>query len=226
MPGRGIERRRRRPVAAARALAMLFGMASCARLPRDVAPVEDDTPRQDGLQSGTAERSVPTTPAPAQPGQRPAPAAIARRAQPVGVEIPAIGVSAPLVRLGLTPDGRLAAPESWSAAGWWTGGPKPGENGPAVIAGHVDSKSGPAVFYQLRKLGRGDRVIVTYSDRSTVSFAVERIDRHPKGAFPTAQVYGGTSGPTLRLITCGGEFDRSSGHYRDNVIVFASMASS
>jgi sortase (surface protein transpeptidase) len=142
-------------------------------------------------------------------------------ARPEAVAIPAIGVSAPLVRLGLRPDRRMEVPEDYSVAGWYTGGPRPGERGPAVIAGHVDSRRGPAVFYRLGELRRGDLVVVSYPGRAKARFRVERTERHPKRAFPTSRVYGDTAGPALRLVTCGGSFDQASGHYRDNVIVFA-----
>jgi sortase (surface protein transpeptidase) len=140
---------------------------------------------------------------------------------PARIEIPAIGVRAPVIRLGLNRDGSLEVPRRWGDTGWWSGGSRPGEPGPAVIAGHVDSKSGPAVFYRLGELRRGDRIRVLRRDGTAADFAVRRLERHPKDAFPTAEVYGRTSGPALRLITCGGAFDRSSGHYTDNTIVFA-----
>jgi hypothetical protein len=147
---------------------------------------------------------------------------VPRDARPQAVVIPKIGVAAPLIRLGLQPNRRMQVPKDYSEAGWYTGGPRPGELGPAVIAGHVDSKRGPAVFYRLRELRQGDSVVVRYSGGLQVRFRVERTERHPKGTFPTGRVYGDTAGAKLRLITCGGEFDRASGHYRDNVIAFAS----
>jgi sortase (surface protein transpeptidase) len=146
-------------------------------------------------------------------------------AGPEAVVIPAIGVSTRLVRLGLRPDRRMEVPEDFSVAGWYVGGPRPGEPGPAVIAGHVDSRRGPAAFYRLGELRRGDVVAVRYPGRSVVRFRVERTERHPKRAFPTSRVYGDTVGAALRLVTCGGAFDRASGHYRDNVIVFATAGS-
>ena len=145
---------------------------------------------------------------------------VPRGARPEAVVIPAIGVSAPLIRLGLQPDRRMEVPEDYSVAGWYTGGPRPGEPGPAVIVGHVDPKRGPAVFYRLGELRRGD-VVVSYPSALEVRFRVERTERYPKRAFPTGRVYGDTAGATLRLVTCGGTFDRASGHYRHNVIVFA-----
>jgi LPXTG-site transpeptidase (sortase) family protein len=139
----------------------------------------------------------------------------------VRIEIPAIGVDAPVVPLGLEPSGTLEAPEGLAETGWWTDGPEPGEAGPAVVAGHVDSRAGPAVFYRLNELRPGDGVEVVREDGSSVAFVVERLEQHPKADFPTEAVYGDTEGSALRLITCGGAFDRSTGHYLDNVIVYA-----
>jgi sortase (surface protein transpeptidase) len=156
---------------------------------------------------------------PARPSADAAP--IPSGARPQAVVIPKLKVAAPLIRLGLEPDRRMEVPEDYSVAGWYVGGPRPGEKGPAVIAGHVDSKRGPAVFYRLGELRRGDEVVVRYSGGFEVRFRVERTERHPKAAFPTSRVYGRTAGAKLRLITCGGDFNRASGHYRDNVIVFA-----
>jgi sortase (surface protein transpeptidase) len=144
-----------------------------------------------------------------------------RRPAPVGIEIPAIGVRARLVPLGLNADGTLEVPTRFGDAGWWAGGPRPGERGPAVIAGHVDSRTGPAVFYRLSELRAGDRISVVRRDGSRVRFVVRRSERYPKARFPTARVYGRTAGATLRLITCSGTFDRSSGHYLDNTVVYA-----
>jgi len=137
------------------------------------------------------------------------------------VSIPAIGVSTNVLRLGLNADGSLQVPATYDVAGWWAGGPTPGTLGPAVIVGHVDSTRGPAVFYLLRDLRPGDRVWVTREDGSRVGFAVQRVIQVPKVAFPTAQVYGPVPYPALRLITCGGAFNHETGHYLDNVIVFA-----
>jgi sortase (surface protein transpeptidase) len=138
------------------------------------------------------------------------------------LEIPAIGVSARVVSLGLNADRSLEVPTNFATVGWWNGGPKPGEPGPAVLTGHVDSReTGPAVFYKLRELGPGDKVTYIRSDRSVVRFVVQRLEQHPKADFPTADVYGSTRRPVLRLITCGGEFNDATGHYLDNLIAFA-----
>lgn len=140
--------------------------------------------------------------------------------RPVGLWIPRIEVVAPMRGLGLDDDGSLEVPEEWDVAGWYTGAPRPGEPGPGVIAGHIDSRSGPAVFHRLDDLERGDLAHVVYEDGHVVTFVALESDRVAKDAFPTARVYGDTERPELRLITCGGRFDRSVGSYEDNVIVY------
>jgi hypothetical protein len=140
---------------------------------------------------------------------------------PVRVEIPSIGVSSRLIRLGLNADGTMEVPRDYGRAGWFTGGAMPGQDGPAVISGHVDSKSGPAVFYRLRELRPGDTIRVRRADGRWLAFEVTGSARYAKAAFPTEAVFGPVTGPVLRLITCGGAFDRSSGHYLDNVVVTA-----
>jgi hypothetical protein len=144
--------------------------------------------------------------------------------RPIRIIIPAIGVSAPVIRLHLKRDRTLQVPSNFSQAGWFVGGPEPGENGAAVIVGHVDSKSGPAVFYRLRALRRGDYIKVVLKNRATVKFVVRARRAVPKKRFPTKLVYGRTATPTLRLITCDGWFNRSTGHYVDNFVVFATLA--
>jgi hypothetical protein len=148
---------------------------------------------------------------------------VGRELLPVRVEIPAIGVSAPVVRLGLDRAGTLEVPGDFASTGWWSGGAPPGGRGPAVIVGHVDSRTGPAVFFELGELRRGDAITVERADGSRVRFRVERSAHYPKSLFPTAQVYGPGARPTLRLITCSGAFDRASGHYLDNTVVYAGL---
>lgn len=146
---------------------------------------------------------------------------------PVRLEIPAIGVATRLQRLGRAGDGTVEVPhgpDKWDVAGWYDEGTRPGDPGSAVILGHVDSKAGPAVFYRLRQLRPGDRVEVVRAGGSRVTFTVERVERYPKRRFPTADVYYPTLEPKLRLVTCGGAFDRSTGHYTDNVIAFATLS--
>ena len=142
---------------------------------------------------------------------------------PVSVSIPAVGINSQLIPLGLNPDNTLEVPKDFSVAGWYTGRPVPGEVGPSIIAGHVDSKKGPAVFYRLKDVEPGVTVEVARSDGTVAKFNVVAKEQHDKDAFPTDHVYGPTDSAELRLITCGGNFDRGIGHYNDNVIVFAEL---
>jgi Sortase domain len=166
----------------------------------------------------TANGEAVSMPAAAEPVTGPAPGT---QFAPLRISIPAIAASAPVDPLGLNADGTLQVPVDFGRAGYYTGRPPPGAAGPAIIVAHVDSTSGPAVFARLRDLRPGDEVIVTRADGSAVTFALDRLESHPKNAFPTRAVYDPTPGATLRLITCGGSFDRRAGHYRDNVIAFA-----
>jgi LPXTG-site transpeptidase (sortase) family protein len=143
---------------------------------------------------------------------------------PVRVAIPAISVDSDLVDLGVDGTGALVPPDDFARAGWFAAGPVPGDVGPAVIAGHVDSRSGPAVFFRLEELAAGDTVQVTRSDGRDVEFRVTRVAQYPKTDFATEEVYGPTTGPELRLITCGGTFDRTRRSYLDNVVVYARLA--
>ena len=143
---------------------------------------------------------------------------------PVRLQIPAIGVSTPLVKLGRLPDGSIEVPHDWNTAGWYDRGPRPGQPGPAVILGHVDSKTGPAVFFRLRALRPRDVVRVGLADGRTLVFRVQRVEQYPKDKFPTEAVYLPTLNRELRLITCGGEFDYAAGSYRDNIVVYATLA--
>jgi sortase (surface protein transpeptidase) len=142
---------------------------------------------------------------------------------PVRVHIPRIQVTSSLDRLGRAPDGTVEVPSDWEVAGWYAPGPRPGDPGSAVILGHVDSKRGPAVFYRLHELRRGDEIRIGRADGSTARFAVDRVEQYPKDRFPTDEVYYPTLTPALRLVTCGGAFDPTAGHYRSNLIVFATL---
>ncbi|WP_424185622.1 class F sortase [Actinokineospora sp. G85] len=161
-------------------------------------------------------QAPPAPPPPTAPGELSPPA-------PVGLEIPAIGVNeTQLVPLALGASGELMAPTDYARVGWYAAGTVPGEVGPAVLAGHVDSWTGPAVFFRLRELAPGDRVTVRRDDDTTAEFTVDEVRRYPKAAFPTDAVYAPVPGAALRLITCGGSFDAGRRSYRDNVVVFAS----
>lgn len=141
--------------------------------------------------------------------------------RPTHIHIGAIGVSARVVPLGLAPDHTMETPRRFSQTGWFRPGPEPGERGPAVIAGHVDSYTGPAVFYKLGQLRRGDVIAITRDDHSVIHFTVQGLERWPKSNFPTKRVFGRTRGSTLRLITCSGDFNHATGHYVDDTIVYA-----
>lgn len=161
-------------------------------------------------------------------GERPdRPVSAGAADRPERLRVPRIGVDTRLMDLDLTAKGELQVPplsQPWTA-GWYDRSPVPGEVGPSVLAGHVDSKTGPAVFYRLRELHRGDRVVVSRSDGRTATFRVDRVEQVSKAAFPTRRVYGATPRPELRLITCGGTFDAATGHYLSNVVVYAHLTS-
>ena len=144
----------------------------------------------------------------------------------MGLEVPSIGVRVSgLIDLGLTPTGEMEVPADAVTAGWFDLGPTPGELGPAVIATHVNYEKVPGLFARLHETAIGDAITVTRVGGSTATFIAYRVERFAKAAFPTEDVYGNTAGgPELRLITCGGAFDRASGDYRDNVVVFARSA--
>ena len=144
---------------------------------------------------------------------------------PTRLQIPAIGVDTDLMPLGLTGEGALEVPPAGFPAGWYTGAPTPGELGPAVIIGHIDW-NGPGVFFKLRTLTPGAEVAVTREDGSVAMFAVTEVSEFGKADFPTELVYGGLDYAGLRLITCGGTFNRKTGHYEDNIVAFAALVSS
>jgi hypothetical protein len=145
-------------------------------------------------------------------------------AAPVRLRIAALGLNSPLQRLDLRADGTVAVPKRPDIAGWYEGGPRPGEAGPAVILGHVDSRDGPGIFLNLARLPRGAVIKVDRADGTTVTFRVTTVTRVAKTRFPTDLVYAPTLEPTLRLVTCGGSFDETRRSYRDNVIAFAAAA--
>jgi Sortase domain len=173
--------------------------------------------RSSGQPPATAAAATQAPPAPVELAAADTP----DTARPVRVTIPAIGVASDLADLGVDGTGALVPPTDFAQAGWFAAGPVPGDVGPAVLAGHVDSYRGPAVFFRLEDLESGDRVQVQRSDGRTVEFAVTRVAEYPKDHFATAEVYGPTADPQLRLITCGGSFDRSRRSYLDNVVVYA-----
>jgi sortase (surface protein transpeptidase) len=169
--------------------------------------------------AGVAALPAPTGPIvapPQSPEARPVP-------RPVSLTIPLIGVSTQLMTLGLTSSGELAVPPLYEAsvAGWYTGSPRPGAIGSSIIVGHIDSTYGPGVFYLLPNLRPGDKVYVKRADGTLVEFRVTSVQKYLKDHFPTQAVYGPTPDPELRLITCGGAYDRATGHYLSNIVVYA-----
>ncbi|MGC4839243.1 class F sortase [Micromonospora vinacea] len=145
--------------------------------------------------------------------------------QPTSLAIEKIDVRAPVHDVGIAPDGTIAVPDAARAqeAGWYDQGPTPGQYGPAVIVGHVDTTSGPAVFHKLRELRSGDEIEVTRTDRRVAVFEVNSVEKFDKGRLPVDEVYGDFSRPSLRLITCGGQWVGGETGYADNVVVFASL---
>jgi len=148
------------------------------------------------------------------------------RAEPVAVRIPVIGVYAAIVATGIAANGSIEVPplDQPSIAGWYRYGPSPGESGSAVLVGHVDSReSGPAVFFRLGDLRKGDDVQVDRADGTTALFTVDGVRLTAKDEFPAQEVHRAAAGALLRLITCGGRFDRKQRSYLDNVIVYATL---
>jgi Sortase domain len=145
-------------------------------------------------------------------------------ARPTWLSIPSLAIRTKLIHLGVNRDGTLQVPSSTTVAGWYTGSPRPGTIGSAIIAGHVDSRTGPGIFFWLRTLHRGDRIYVGRADGTMAVFTVTKIRKFAKDKFPTAAVYGPVPDAELRVITCGGIFDRSRGSYLSNVVVFARLA--
>jgi hypothetical protein len=170
--------------------------------------------------------AVGSTPPPSSaPSPSPTAAGLDRSA-PVNISIESINLRAGVDQVGLAPDGTLEE-QPFARAGraaWYRLGPAPGQVGPAVIVGHVDTKRSVAVFFYLSELRPGDQVVLTRADGHTVTFTVDWLGSFPKSDFPTQLVYGPTDYPALRLITCGGSFDRSVGSYRSNIVVFAHLS--
>jgi sortase (surface protein transpeptidase) len=152
----------------------------------------------------------------------PQPSQVTQIAEPAALTIPAIAVSTQLIHLGLTAGGALQVPSTTSVAGWYTGSPRPGAIGPAIIVGHIDSYRGPGIFFRLSLLHPGDRVYVRRADGTLAVFRVTVVQVYPKDQFPTQAVYGPVPDAELRLITCGGAFDPAKGSYLSNVVVYAS----
>ena len=210
------------------ALAVLLLLGGGTAVGVGIAGQDADPP----VPASSTATGTPSSPAPAPapaPPAPPAPAAPSATpvALPGSLRIPAIDVESEVISLGLQPDGSLAVPQpgpDYDKAAWFDGSPRPGQVGPSVIEGHVDSaESGPSVFYRLGDLEPGDVIDVTREDGTVVSFTVDEVRVVPKDDFPTFDVYANTDAPELRLITCGGPFDDAARSYVDNIVVFASL---
>ncbi|WP_314452031.1 class F sortase, partial [uncultured Microbacterium sp.] len=187
--------------------------AGCSAAPQAASP----TP----LPSAPTSVASPTTPITPPDVDAPAPPA---PVAPARVVIPTVALDEPLIELGIADDGGMEVPVDYDEVGWFSGGGRPGGNGPTVIAAHVDSPTGPAVFQDLESLAVGDVVEVYGADGVVHVYRVTETADYPKSAFPTARVFGATARDELRLITCGGVFDRDAGSYVDNRVVYAEPA--
>lgn len=177
-------------------------------------------PRPSPSAAGTIEPTTPPSSLP--PSTAPTPAV-----PPISIAIPAIGVQSDIIDVGLNPDRTLEVPApgpDYDKAAWYRYSPTPGQTGPSIIEGHIDSAAnGPSVFFRLGALHPGDQVAITLADHTVVTYRIDGVREYPKNQFPTDAVYGNTDAPALRLITCGGSFDSQTQHYRDNIVVFASF---
>ena len=203
------------PAALPWALGAALALAAASRRGRVLAVVAGAVLTAAPALPASAAHDVPT------PRVTLAAEASARTAAPVRLQVPSAGVDATLTGIDLDAAGALVPPADTAVAGWYRAGPAPGEAGPAVLTGHVDGVAGPGAFFRLREVAVGDPVVVERADGTTVRFTVTRVARYPKDAFPAATVYAPTPDAQLRLITCGGAFDRTARSYRDNVVVDA-----
>ena len=144
---------------------------------------------------------------------------------PVLIEIPAVAVEAPVMRLGRNSDGTIQVPplDDHNLAGWYDGSPTPGQAGSSVVLGHVDNYAGPSVFFSIKTLRRGDEIDIVRADGTVAAFAVDGVQKVAKALFPSNDVYGNVPYPGLRLLTCGGPFDAARGQYLDNIVVYAHL---
>ncbi|WP_045693281.1 class F sortase [Streptomyces rubellomurinus] len=191
----------------------------------DTTPAGDPAAAPAAPPAATAAASPP--PSPAAPAAAPG-APVLKRAKPTRLRIPQIAVDAPFTELALGPTGQLDAPppDDKNLVGWYRDGVTPGERGSAVVAGHIDTSKGPAVFLLLSLLLPGNKVEVSRADGTVAVFSVDSVETFAKNAFPDQRVYGKTPDAQLRLITCGGTYDKQKRDYLDNVVVFAHLESS
>ncbi|MFD0370930.1 class F sortase [Streptomyces sp. NPDC059071] len=175
-------------------------------------------PGADPAAAGPGARGASAAPKPQRP---PAPLS---RSRPTTLAVPAITIEAPVIGLGLDSTGSLATPpvDNPKVVGWYASGVSPGERGTAVVVGHRDTRTGPAIFINLNSLNPGNTIRVARADGRVAVFTVDRVRTYAKSAFPSEEVYGATKRPELRVLTCGGTFDRKEG-YASNIVVFAHL---
>jgi sortase (surface protein transpeptidase) len=231
--GRQVRRHRRALAATGSTVALVLAGVTCIGIALwPSVPVSPAllTAAQEAAGPPVPDRPLPRAPGASTSAERAATGLLLPVSTPVSVTIPAIGVVSPLLHLGQAADGTMEVPPpgpQYDQAGWYRHSPAPGQLGPAVLAGHVDSAAdGPSVFFRLAELEPGDEVLVERADGVTAVFRVDEVGRFAKADFPTTLVYGDVDHAALRLITCGGSFDRASGHYLDNVVVTATLTGS
>lgn len=207
------ERRRSRTALAAAALVIALTLAGCAQPAPDPVAAQPAATTQS---AGPLDAGGLQDPRPSESVQR-------STSTPTRIRIPSIGVDSALETLSLGESGQLDAPVDWNTAGWYADGVAPGSIGPAIIAGHVDSPTAPAVFARVGELTPGAEMTVTMSDGAELLFVTTGSRQSAKSNFPTDEVYSNVPAPELRLITCAGQFDAGVGHYTDNLIVFAAL---
>jgi sortase (surface protein transpeptidase) len=162
------------------------------------------------------------TPKPAPPPQ---PAITPTVAPPVRIQIPAISLNSPLMELAVNSTDQPSAPPSYWEPGWYPASPAPGEVGPAIIAGHLDTYTGPAIFWRLSQVQVGDSILISRADGTTITFIVYKVQAVSQQDFPSQEVYGPTPFPELRLLTCAGTWNSAIGKYSQNLVVFARLSS-
>ncbi len=143
--------------------------------------------------------------------------------RPTRLIIPKLKVDAPFEILNLNPDKTVGVPKEYTTVGWYSGSKTPGEIGPSVILGHVDSYQGPAVFFYLGRLDKGDRFTIRRADGSDATFEVDLLERYPQSNFPTEKVYGPIGFAGIRLITCSGKYDHVTKRYSNNLVVYGHL---
>lgn len=143
--------------------------------------------------------------------------------EPERIRVPAMDLDERLIDLGIAGDGTMEVPADPDRVGWFAGGGRPGGPGPTVVAAHVDSLEGPAVFARLSDVAPGDEVLLDTA-AGTATYVVTGVRAVPRDDFPTARVFGATRRDLVRLITCHGPYDRGGAGYAENLVVTARRA--